>query len=547
MRRGRRASWSGARWHRGVRERTGVATFTSTNLPSRMATALAFTVLLLSALPALRIVSKKPFRDELRERPLLAVVLMAGALIGVSLLYWAWVQWPPVLWGVATLAGITTLGAWVRSRPQWGHHRGLPPGSLGVAASLDAITFQDFYARAAERFGPVFKMAQFHRPVACIADLPLGLEVLSSQSAKLAQPRLPFGRLSPGNYIEFMNDERHTRYRAILRTGLSGRVVSECRSGVADAIKGQLQRMENADSGRGVDPGPFLDRIGLVSMLRVMCGVPVDDNRLDELHGWFRDLGVPRAFAERRPEARIEPFSRLTEWIRSAGGEIRDRIARGDSVERSALSEILCADPAHLEDETILGNLILIVHVTHSNVRGLLGWVLKESVDHPEYLQALRAAATGSKDGAKLAPLATNFVSETLRMHQSEYFYREVRETIRVGEYVVPKGWLLRVCVREAHDNPTVFPEPQQFKPERFAGRSYDKTEYCPFSDGSHSCFGAGLAVMVANSFHTELALGFDTTVTGDGPVERHGNRHWGHWQPNKNFRVSLRTRHPQG
>ena len=99
---------------------------------------------------------------------------------------------------------------------------------------------------------------------------------------------------------------------------------------------------------------------------------------------------------------------------------------------------------------------------------------------------------------------------------------------------------LLRVCVREAHDDPEVFREPHLFRPERFADRTYDKTEYCPFSDGAHSCFGAGLALMIAKVFLLELARGFDVRVVADGPVERAGNRHWGHWQPSRRLRVAL-------
>ena len=500
-------------------------------------------VFLVVLLPAFRVALKPPVWEEARTRPLLAAAAVALGVTVVFLSALALLRTPRFLPFVVTLALVLSAAAWLRARPSWGRARGLPPGSLGLASSMDAITVQNFYAQCAARWGPVFKMAQFHRPVACITDLPMGLEVLEAERSNLAQPRLAFGRLSPGNYIEFMNDERHTRYRGILRTALNGRVIKGCRNGVGRVVRAQLRNIESADEGAGVDPNPFLDRIAFVTMLRVMCGVAVDDDQLDDLQSLFKDLGAPRAFAERRPEQRIEPFGRLVDWVRAAGQELSSQLASGESPEPSVLSEILGADPAHLHDETILGNLILIVHVTHSNIRGLLGWILKEAVDHPRYVQQLREVHDASDDGLNMRALATNFVSETLRLHQSEYFYREVVRDVKIGGYRVPAGWLLRVCVREAHDNPDVFPEPHVFRPERFADRNYDKTEYCPFSDGAHSCFGAGLAVMIANVFFAELALHFDSRVTSDGPVERHGNRHWGHWQPSEQFRVSIKGR----
>jgi hypothetical protein len=207
------------------------------------------------------------------------------------------------------------------------------------------------------------------------------------------------------------------------------------------------------------------------------------------------------------------------------------------------LSEILRADAAHLEDETLIGNLVLIVHVTRSNVRGLLGWILKEHVDHPQFAQRIRQAARDTTEGgSRVEALATNFVSETLRMHQSEYFYREVVNEIRIGPHRVPKGWLLRVCVRECHDDPVVFAEPRNFDPERFTGRHYSKTEYCPFGHGDHSCFGAGLAIMIARTLVTALAIDFDARGVSDGPAERQGNRHWSHWRPSRRLRVALRS-----
>jgi len=497
-------------------------------------------LLLLAAVPMVRVVFKRSVRTEVRNRPLLGATVLGvaiGTIWGGWVLYTNHPAFLPLAVGGAAAANAL---AWFRARPSAGRRRGLPPGSLGLGASLDAIADPDFYARCATRWGPVFKMAQFHRPVACITDLPLGLEVLEEHRRALAQPRLAFGRLSPGNYIEFMNDERHTRYRGILRSALKGRVISGCREGVSEAVRKQLQQMATDGGRQGVHPDRYLTRVGFVAMLRVMCGVSVDDDRIDELHDWFRELGTLPKFTEQRPEDRVEPYQHLVEWVRRRGIEIRDQLAAGKDVSPSVLSEILRADPAHLEDETILGNLVLIVHVTHSNIRGLLGWILKESVDHPEYADELRRVSATTPDATRVRALATHFVNETLRRHQSEYFYREVVRPIDFSGFHVPRGWLLRVCVREAHDNPVVFEDPLSFRPQRFDGVSYDKTEYCPFSDGAHSCFGAGLAVMIAMAFASELSLGFDMTVMDDGPAERDGNRHWSHWRPNAKLRVSL-------
>ena len=500
----------------------------------------------LALLPGVWTILKPAVFRELTARPFLALAALA---LGCVALIWL----VPLVPGWAAAFAVPAIAAadvlfYLRSRGVYGRSRGLPPGSLSLANSLDAIDDRTFYARAARRWGPVFKMSQFQRPVACIVDLPLGLEIMESQRANLAQPRLPFGRLSPGNYIEFMQDEQHARYRGILKSALSGPVVTDSRPGVRSVMQHELAAWAERDRGQGSDPDPVLERIAFASLVRVVFGIAADDPRVDELEKSFAALGSARMFAERRPARWQEPYDRLVRIVRDFGtGMLADSATGVDPPPRSLLGEILKTDPAQLGDDTLIGNLVLIVHVTRSNIRGLLGWVLKEYCDHPEFGLEIREAASGTTpDTASAGALAGNFVNETLRLHQSEYFYREVKREISIGPYRIPQGWLLRVCVRECHDHPDVFPHPEQFDPKRFAGRHYTRGEYCPFSDGSHSCFGAGLALMIANTLVTVLATGFEVRGVADGPVVRQGNRHWSHWRPSLAFRVAVSLRGPE-
>jgi cytochrome P450 len=504
-------------------------------------TIIAAVVGFVTLIPAALVARRTPVRRELRAQPVLGAVAGVGLLAVLAV---AWITRDTVaaaLPFVAVLLVALVAFTWWRGRVTYGASRGLPPGSLGFGVSLDAIEHQAFYAQAAARHGPIFKMAQFHRPVVCIVELKTGLDVLEGQRARLHQPTLPFGRLSPGNYIEFMNDARHARYREILRTALSGRVIAAARPGIEDAMRVQLGACAREAGAAGVDPRPWLERLAFASLVRTMFGIPPTDPRIDQLRALFDQLGSTRAFVEQRPEERVPTFEQLVALVRGMGRDLL--AAEGLSPATSVLSEALRADARHLDDDTLLGNLVLIVHVTRSNIRGLLSWVLKELLDHPEVIRSLRDAESTGVGPERLEAVATQVVNETLRMHQSEYLYREVADEVEVGTYRIPKGWLLRVCVRECHDNPAVFPEPQEFRIQRFAGRAYDRTEYCPFSDGTHSCFGAGLALMIARCLVTVLALESDGRIVADGPTERDGNRHWSHWRPNARLRISLAAR----
>jgi cytochrome P450 len=391
-------------------------------------------------------------------------------------------------------------------------------------------------------------MAQFHRPVVCITDLSLGSEVLDGQRDRLRAPSQPFGRVSPGAWVAFLDEAGHPRHRPILGPALDAGVVDDARQGVEAVVRGELERMVDASRGLGIPPGPHLDRIVLGALLRIVSGRAPDARRISDLQARFAELGAPGALAPGRPEQNAGPLGPLVAWMQDAGEEVLPRGAPA-AASSSVLAAILDDDPGHLADEILLENLVLLVLVTRSNVRGVLGWTLKELADRPARVAEVRGAAPESASGPEggRRERAARFVSEVLRLHQSEFIYREVERDLAIGDYRVPRGWLLRVCVREAHRDPNVFVDPLEFRPDRFAERRWEDTEYRPFSDGSHSSFGAAAARTIAGVLVEQVAAGFEVRGVADGPVEREGNRHWNHWRPSRSFRVVVGRRDGPG
>jgi len=486
--------------------------------------ALAVAIALIALVPAARILTHRAVWREVQFRPWLALAGAVALLAMLAALARAW-PLPMVIvpTAVSVLVILTTFATW-RARDTYGASRKLPPGSLSLRTSLDALTDPRFYARTAAQYGPVFKMAQFHRPVACIVDLPLGLELLARQRETLRDPTLPFGRRSPGDLVAFLDDDQHVRHRPVLRTALTGNAIAQCQDGVANIVQAELVRAAREHTHDGLDPRRLLDRVTFASVCHVLLGYPAGDSTI----GALRPLITSRNLGDGK-----DMLSQAVALVRSTGST---------PDEHPVLAALMRDDPRHLDDDVVLGNLVLIAHVTRSNIRGVLGWTLKELLDHPKLVNALRGAATSGHPPA-VNELATRIVQETLRLHQSEFFYREVTTDLQAGPYRIPRGWLVRVCVRECHDNPAVFPEPRVFRPERFIGRRYERTEYCPFSDGTHTPAGPELTMMVARTFATVLALHWNGHITRDGPIERDGNRHWNHWRPGSGLRVRLMTR----
>ena len=111
--------------------------------------------------------------------------------------------------------------------------------------------------------------------------------------------------------------------------------------------------------------------------------------------------------------------------------------------------------------------------------------------------------------------------------------------TIEFEGFRLPKGWLIRLCVWESHRSGDAFEDPETFDPDRFLSSAFHTSEYSPFGWAQHACNGVPLTNMLCRTVIEELVGGFEWRIEGNGPLE-HGFRHWQHWRPTSELRLSL-------
>jgi cytochrome P450 len=118
---------------------------------------------------------------------------------------------------------------------------------------------------------------------------------------------------------------------------------------------------------------------------------------------------------------------------------------------------------------------------------------------------------------------------------------RQLQAPVELGGWCLPAGVTVMPAIKLMHDDPTLFPEPKRFRPERFledgAGSTYT---WIPFGGGRRRCLGAAFA-----SFEMRVALRTilaHTTLRADRPEDEPARNHHITLVPARGARVIRET-----
>jgi cytochrome P450 len=498
-----------------------------------MRESLEIAILLVAAWPAYRFLGFGPIRQYYRGMALMIAGLLALYVAGIAV---AAAFAPPLLTlGAAAGVAAITLERW-RARASWGRRRGLPPGTLAIFPRGPWVD-HSFYLEQARRFGPIYKMSFLFKPMVCVLGTGLGSELLREHGDALEKPAVRLNQFIPRGFLRYMKPEDHLHYRKLLQAALSGEMLRANEPELAEIVRRALRSLaeESALAGAaGIHPREGMRRLLSAALAQLLFGLRADSEEFERLCALLDTLDLRAAsfvpgHEDRRALAAAERI------IRDRGREYRRMLERGESPAASLLGSLARIDPAAVDDETVLGNVVYMFLIGRVDLTGLLTWTLKHLADNPDWIERLRRAVeAGDVRGPDSLP--SRITRETLRLEQSEYINRKAIRDIRFRELLIPKGWLIRVLVREGHRDPQLFDDPDRFDPDRFLG---GKPEPRLFGLDHHSCIGIQLTDTLARATLTGLTRDFEWRGVADGPLQFIPP----HWQPGPGFRICLQPR----
>ncbi len=82
------------------------------------------------------------------------------------------------------------------------------------------------------------------------------------------------------------------------------------------------------------------------------------------------------------------------------------------------------------------------------------------------------------------------------------------------------KDTLLTPCIYLTHQRPDLYPEPKQFKPERFQSRQFSQYEYIPFGGSNRRCIGMAFALYEMKLVLATVMSRYSLAISGNQAVK---------------------------
>jgi cytochrome P450 len=299
---------------------------------------------------------------------------------------------------------------------------------------------------------------------------------------------------------------RHMRQRKLLLPPFHGEAIERYTSMIADAADREIDRWP---LGRPFALAPRMQAITLDVIMAGIFGIEGRPQRGTPEHRM-------RTTVKRLVAASTSPLVQLGELanmnreeavgLTRLGVELLDRPTyaviearrsdEGLAERRDILSLLLQArseEGEAMSDKEVRDELLTLVLAGHETTANSLAWTWERLVRNPAAHESLREAVR-SGEGEEEQIEAT--ILESMRSRPVVPFIgRRVKVPWQLGEYGVEANAAIGMSILLVHHREDLYPEPFEFRPERWLGRKPGTYEWIPFGGGIRRCLGAALAM----------------------------------------------------
>jgi cytochrome P450 len=383
-----------------------------------------------------------------------------------------------------------------------------PPGTR-LPAPLQVLLYArdplGFLVRFQRRYGDVFSVSfPFYRRLVYVAD-PALVKALFTTSpdhahAGEANATVLEPALGP-NSVLTLDEAPHMRQRKLLLPPFHGERIERYGELIREAT---LREMESWPVGEPFALRPHTQRITLAVIMRAVFGVH-DEERLSRFEHLIETFAGRLSLVTALPPLR-RSFGRWSPWARFLAARealdafVYEEIAlrRAENAGREGepddvLSLLMTArhdDGSPMSDAELRDELVTILGAGHETTATGLAWAMERLLRNPPVLARLRDSLAAGEDDYLDAT-----IKETLRTRPVIVdVARKLTAPLSIGGYQLQAGTFVMAAIAALHYREDLFPNPEEFRPERFLDNRADTYAWIPFGGGVRRCIGAAFA-----------------------------------------------------
>ena len=223
-------------------------------------------------------------------------------------------------------------------------------------------------------------------------------------------------------------------------------------------------------------------------------------------------------------------FRSLTKLV----AELIDRRRREASSHEDFLSMLMAArdrdNHTAMSDKELIDEVMTLIVAGHETTAAALTWTWYLISQNPQTAAELEAEAdrTGggvlSLDAAESLDFTHQVVQEALRLYPPGWlFTRRTIERDELGGYAIDARTDVFISPYMLHRHPAFWSDPEEFRPQRFAGidaKERHRFAFLPFSVGPRHCIGENMAMFEMLVHLNRMVRSFRLTRLDAGPIE---------------------------
>jgi cytochrome P450 len=358
--------------------------------------------------------------------------------------------------------------------------------------------------RQRERYGPAFTIRILNEPDWVVFSDPDAVrEVFTGdpQALHAGEANAILRPILGPRSVLLLDDAEHLAQRKLLLPPFHGERMRR----YADLVRTVAEReVSEWPPDAAFEARPRMQAITLEIIMRAIFGVE-DPQRLAQLRAalerlldWTtnpRRLFLIAGLGPRRLH-QVPAFRAAHERVHALLDEEIDR-GRADprlDTRDDILALLLQAtheDDSPMSSAEIRDELITLLVAGHETTATALAWALERLARHPEAWTRLREEVAAGEDAYLDA-----VIKETLRLRPVlPIVLRLVKRPLEIGGWELPEGVAVVPCIQLLHREPSIYPDPLAFRPERFLETPAGTYTWIPFGGGIRRCLGASFAL----------------------------------------------------